>query len=146
MRRMSLPNFLFHVTTKKSWGKQVQLTPRKTGKNRAIGEPEIKRICVAPTISRCFIAIPYEETETYYIYRTLRKVQGYYPYDVFDSRITREKWLISPISFIKIGVVPNHLLKLFPEESNLEYEKQRKSLKVIREILKSNTDIDHRYI
>lgn len=50
--------------------------------------------------------------KTTYIYRTINKVIARNPYNVIDSCITKEKWLIKPIRFMKIGKIN----KLLPKE------------------------------
>lgn len=71
--------------------------------NRDPTEPPGKRICVAPTVEQCLVAIPYHFGATVSIYRTRNKVIAKKPKDVFDASITDEGWLTRPISFIKIG-------------------------------------------
>ena len=146
MRKMRDPSFLFHITKKKSWGESRKLFPKVKGINRGHGEPEVSRTCVAPDITRCFLAIPYYPRESFYIYRTYHKVRGYYPYDVCDSIITREKWLTCPTTFIKVGYVSKELLFTFPRETNCERDRQLESLPLIRNILRNNTDIPKEYI
>jgi hypothetical protein len=146
MRKMSTPRFLFHVTDKKSWGKEKVLKPKIRGKNRGIAEPGISRTCVSPDISRCLLALPYEDDEPYYIYRTYKKVRGYYPYDVEDSCITYEKWLTTPITFIKIGEISTNIIRMLPAESCCFIEDQRKALPKIKKILRDNLHVPIEYI
>jgi len=81
-------------------------------------EPNNARICVGPTIPHCFSAICHQWLfSKVYIYRTVNKVLARYPYDVSDSRITREKWLIHPTKFILIHTICpkiNHWPKSIP--------------------------------
>ncbi len=71
--------------------------------NRGPLEPSGRRICVAPTIEQCIVAIPYHLGATISIYRTVRQRKATEPYDVFDAKVTGEGWLKSPTAFIKIG-------------------------------------------
>ena len=146
MRIMMYPTFLFHITKKRSWGEKKVLAPKIKGINRGCGEPEISRTCVASTITGCFLAIPYYPGESFYVYRTYHKVRGYYPYDVCDSRMTREKWLLSPTTFIKVGYISRELLNAFPPESNCDEFDQYEFRPIIRNILRNNTDIPKQYI
>jgi len=146
MLRMTTPSFLFHITNKKSWGKKRILKPKIKGINRAIEEPEISRTCVSPSISRCLLALPYDDNTSYYIYRTYQKVRGYYPYDVKDSCITLEKWLTTPITFIKIGEISTDIMKKLPDETCCFIEEQREALPKIKKILKDNLHVPLEYI
>jgi hypothetical protein len=146
MDRMGTPKYLFHVTDKKSWGKKKVLKPKVRGKNRGIGEPEISRTCVSPDISRCLLALPYNDNESYSIYRTYNKVRGYYPYDVEDSCVTLEKWLLTPITFIKVGEISTNIIRKLPTESCCFVEDQKRELPVIKKILRDNLHVPIEYI
>jgi hypothetical protein len=146
MKKMVTPKFLFHLTVSKKWGDKKKIEPRLKGRNRAFGEPEISRICVSPDITGCLLAIPYTDRQTYYIYRTYKKVRAYYPYEVEDSHITKEKWITVPTTFVKIGKISSGLIKKLPAESCCEVEKQKKSLSKIKKILKDNLHVPIEYI
>lgn len=65
-------------------------------------EPDVKRICVGPSIIHCLSAIP-AFCDGYNIYRTINKVKAHFPYDVTDAHITHERWLLEPTEFKLIG-------------------------------------------
>jgi hypothetical protein len=129
-------HFYYHVTQKK-WPKRITLSPRKIGEHRAIDEPEINRICVSPSIEECIIALG--SCLKYYsninIYRTVSKVYAYNSYDIPDSHITQEKWLINPTRFMKIGAVnyliPESIFDLSVGNSS-GFEKQIENLKKLQ--------------
>jgi hypothetical protein len=99
-----IPRYWYHISTTLKH-KRIRLKPRDNdaGFNRNDSEPEVKRTCVGPSISHCFAAVPYDSDDTFNIYRTSRKVKAVRPYDIYDSHITLEGWLLRPVSFIKIG-------------------------------------------
>lgn len=69
--RLKKASFYYHVT-RKNFGDSIVLYPKHiTGADER--EPDIKRICVAPTISGCFAAIHNDEAE-YNIYRTKNRI------------------------------------------------------------------------
>ncbi len=93
--RITKPQFFYHITFSKNWPKYVKLLPRPFP---GYGEPTTARICVSSTISQCISAIGICRSRKY-IYRTLHKVSAYYPRNVADVRITRERWCrAEPIS------------------------------------------------
>ena len=102
--------FYYHITQKK-WPKRITLTPRNKGDHRAVNEPEVSRICVSPSIEECVIALGTCLICHFNIniYRTVSKVSAINPYDVTDSHITKEKWLIKPTRFMKVGTI-NYLI------------------------------------
>ena len=73
--------------------------------NRSYLEPNIKRICVGPSISHCLTALPYSFGTSYYVYRTKNPVKADAPRDVFDASVTKEGWIKKPTEFIKIGIL-----------------------------------------
>ena len=102
---------LYHISHK-SLGKQPTLKPR-TPFSRACGEDDTPRICVSPTIEECYLALQLE-IEAQYVHR----IQSYWVYvvdtrdsvfaneSVFDRRITRERWLLTPTKLKRIGRIP----------------------------------------
>jgi len=109
-----MKKYYYHITTK-NWPDDITLKPRKYGANRADEEPKISRICVAPTIEGCLIALGscLPLSSNIYIYRTIRKVKAITPNDVIDSKITGEMWLLRPIKFKYVGVIKK---KTLPEQ------------------------------
>ena len=75
------------------------------------GEDEIfgiKRICTAPTVEQCLIAIcPCNHISQIYIYRTVNKVnKSVVPYGVFDAPLTQERWITRKRKFMLVGEIP----------------------------------------
>jgi hypothetical protein len=98
--------YWYHVST--TLTKRIEtLVP--WGGRRAINrdplEPVGKRICVAPTIEQCIIAIPYHYGADVTIYRTEEKELAIEPRDVFDAKVTHEGWLTKATRFIKLGTL-----------------------------------------
>jgi hypothetical protein len=73
------------------------------GFNRSWKEPNVERICVAPSMAHCLAALPYCPGDSYNVYRTKNKVKANSPSNVFDSHITLEGWIQKPTVFVKIG-------------------------------------------
>ena len=96
--------FYYHLTQKK-WPKRITLIPRNKGEHRGSLEPKESRICVCPSIEECIIALGncLEIYNNINIYRTVSKVFAIKPYDVIDSNLTNEKWIIKPTRFMKVG-------------------------------------------
>ena len=96
--------YWYHLSTTLGY-KQLLLMPGDTSKgfNRDLTEPDIKRICVAPSIAQCLTALPYSYGDTFMIYRTKNKIKVERPVKVFDASITHEGWITKPTVFIKIG-------------------------------------------
>ncbi len=139
----TMKKYYYHITTR-SWPKNVLLKPRKYGANRADEEPKTARICVAPTIEGCLIALGscLPLSSDLYIYRTVRKINAIKPIDVIDSEITEEMWLLRPINFKYVGKIkkktlPEHLYWLDvgrKEALNL----QKKYKKILKKNIKSH--------
>jgi hypothetical protein len=100
----NIHRYWYHVSTTLN-KPRLKLIPwdNSKGFNRAANEPDVARICVAPTIEQCITAIPYVDWETYNIYRTEKPVAASPPSDVFDSNITQEGWIKVPTVFVKVG-------------------------------------------
>jgi len=108
--------YYYHVT-QKIWPYKKLLKPKSYGSNRGDDEPTDRRICVAPTIEGCLLALGscLDCYNRAFVYRTSNKVIAKKPYDVDDAKITGEMWLIRPTSFeqygeILIGNLPESLL------------------------------------
>lgn len=98
--------YWYHVSTTLN-RRNVTLTPWDGDKavNRDPTEPAGKRICVAPTIEQCIVAIPYHLGATISIYRTKNRELATQPNDVFDAKVTDEGWFTVPTTFVKIGTL-----------------------------------------
>jgi len=107
--RTRIPEYYYHVTRRR-WGNLVTLKPRSDGYNRALEEPDIARICVGPSVAYC-LASTIVPKRGLNVYRTKSRVLGYYPIEVMDSRYTREKWLLHPTDFVRVGYVPWSVIK-----------------------------------
>lgn len=139
-RHWTKPRFFYHVTEKR-WPKRKRLKPLHSSMtDRPAEEPSLARICVAPTVAQCLSAISYSGYYTYHIFRTLRRIKAKYPYSVADSRITNERWLTKPTSFIKIGSIQPRIMKSMPyafcgSGYKQDLAKQKRNLEKIRQIL-----------
>ncbi len=98
--------FYYHISTEPlhtSESGEVTLKPRDYGDNRAQEEPDDARICVAPSVPHCLIALGTLATEygdNLFIYRTKNKVVGKPSYNVPDAHITKERWLTRQTKFV----------------------------------------------
>lgn len=110
---MAAKGYFYHVSENTRWEHSVWLKPRVV--NRADGdEPTVPRICVAPTVAGCFVGACY--TEGYKrVYRTKHKVWAVEPYNVYDSKITGEMWLLEPTEFVLIHDFSEEEVKEFPK-------------------------------
>lgn len=95
--------YYYHVTPK-NLGSSYIFVPRKIV-DADEREPDIKRVCVAPSISCCFSAIYPNGYSEYFVYRTKNKVRASCTYNVYDVSVTKEKWLLSPTEFIRIAKI-----------------------------------------
>lgn len=87
----------WYFITQKDMGQTMSLTPR-CPHNKNDDEPRTRRICVAPTAANCMNAINLNIGKVY-VYRTRRQVKARVPYNVYDSHITKEHWLLSKTRF-----------------------------------------------
>ena len=118
----NVKRYWYHISSKIE-GTEVLLTPidNESGCNRCEDEPDVKRTCVAPTISQCLTAVPYHLCETFNVYRTKNRVLANKPYGVFDACVTHEGWIQRPIKFIKIGELSLNNVETFgPTQSLIE--------------------------
>lgn len=96
--------YYYHLTSL-DWGNKVILHPRVKGYYRAEDEPSVSRICVSSEIEGCMVAIPCAQFRSINIYRTAIKTEAVRPYDVVDSNITSEFWILKSKTFIFIGSI-----------------------------------------
>jgi hypothetical protein len=96
--------YFYHIT-QKCWPKEICLIPREYGEYRSYDEPTIARTCVSQTIAGCLCSIGWllKFEKPVFIYRTKFKVLTENPYNVDDSCITGEKWLLKSTSFVLVG-------------------------------------------
>lgn len=83
---------------------EITLHPRVEGVNRCFEEPEVPRVCVAPSIEQCMTALPYC-LGIMSVYRTKYQVNAVKAINIEDAHITEEHWIIRPIKFVKIGIL-----------------------------------------
>jgi len=87
----------FHVT-EKDWGDKITLYPRQNGDFRPANEPKTPRICVAPTIAQCLLALGGAiDVPTLNVYYTHSKTHP--TRRVHDAYITEERWILKPAIF-----------------------------------------------
>ena len=93
----------WYFITQVDMGEVMSLSPRKPiGMND--DEPNTKRICVAKSAAYCMSAINLYAGKLY-VYRTRRKVKGRVPYNVYDSHITGEHWLMTKTRFTRVDIL-----------------------------------------
>lgn len=124
-------------------GNVVGLTPRGSGPNRGEGEPDILRTCVCSRISHCLAAALFSANKTIRVYAAI--AYAWTPYDVIDSELTKEKWILEYSIFRKVAEIPKQVAaKLYycdgiatKENINKNYEILKKeyiakNLKIIK--------------
>jgi hypothetical protein len=96
--------YWFHISTTLN-KEEIVLSPRSNdeGFNRLDTEPDIKRICVSPSLEQCLVAVPYHKHDVYFIYRTKVPVRAKPAKEVYDSSVTQEGWITTKTKFIKVG-------------------------------------------
>jgi len=82
---------------------EIEICPWDKRTHRSAGEPDGRRLCVAPSVAHCLTALPHREK--YYIYRTPSKFLVEEPDGVYDSEITKEGWITQRIKLIRIGTI-----------------------------------------
>ena len=87
--------YFYHVTPE-NWLNKKILSPQKPLLMDE-REPEIERICVAPTLTGCISSTGV--CPNMRVYRTTEAVQGFIPHGVFDAKVTGERWLLSATEF-----------------------------------------------
>lgn len=92
---------LYHLSTEKF--KNTHLVPRKVSSLGINEDPDIKRICFAPSIHKCLQAIRdriRDGSKTFYVYRLLWNNELEYKIpttkEVFDCNVTNEVWILTP--------------------------------------------------
>jgi hypothetical protein len=76
------------------------LEPRGYGINRAGDEPLVFRICVSPRISQCLSAVSFSSGRSIGVYAC--KTKAWTSFNVCDSKITGEKWILDETEFEKV--------------------------------------------
>lgn len=109
LRKKSLfenPRYWYHISTTLT-NKREYLKPwdNSKGFNRSSAEPDVKRTCVGPSVAHCLTAVPYSPGEKYIVYRTAQKVKATKAQGVYDSNVTREGWIQTPMLFVRIGTL-----------------------------------------
>lgn len=141
-RRCNSLRHYYHVT-RKDFGQRWK--PEKLysqTENRPTEEPLVARICVCSTVSGCLSAIG--QLGKMFVYRTLRKCRPIFAQQVCDAKITGERWILKPVTFIYYEELPSDLLEDIRKEicflncgdPNCLNE-QRLELKTIRRICRA---------
>ena len=89
---------VYHVTYKEDWGDSIVLFPR-IPLSAAKGEPEIDRICVAPSIEQAIFAAGEIDFVRAIYFADVEDEDLFGAWNVFDSHITEELWLFKPTKF-----------------------------------------------
>lgn len=105
--------YWYHLTDDASWADTVILSPRVPKRGTWLGEPQVSRICVCPSIVQCFIAACWYEGQRR-IYKTEAKLSATPCYGVADSGTTQEHWILEPTRFKLAVELSWNDLKLFP--------------------------------
>lgn len=149
-------NYYFHVTNRQDWGKEIVLFPlgNDDSDNRCYREPNIPRICVAPTVAGCVSAvcpILSASSRDALIYRTKYKVVGHPPKRITDSHITGEEWLLEPTEFILVDSIPSGVIEMFADISPegvgyYIYNKKQKKVKPTIEAILSFCGLERKWL
>lgn len=109
--------YFYHLTSKR-WHHTKLLKPltieqieSRGDSNRSPDEPDVARICVSDTIYGCLSALPFSTYKPLYVYRTNEKIKAVYPWEVCDSKITKERWITKPTQFIRCCTLSKKLLQ-----------------------------------
>lgn len=94
----------WYFITQKDMGEEMSLSPRHPI-HTDDDEPLLRRICVAPTAAHCMTAISLYTHSDLYVYRTRRKVKATKAWNVYDSHITKEHWLLGKTRFVKVDTI-----------------------------------------
>jgi hypothetical protein len=82
---------------------EVRIIPEERTTRRGGGEPPGSRFCVCPSIPHCLTAVCWGLR--FYVYRSKEKVRATKPYNISDSYITHEGWILKPTTFIRLGTL-----------------------------------------
>lgn len=92
---------LYHVSTLRLGSITAE---RRTPLYADPKEPPTPRLCVCPSVPACLAARLFPVRELY-VYRTERPLRGVSPVGVWDSLITKERWLIPPAKLVRVGTI-----------------------------------------
>ncbi len=92
---------LYHLSAH-PLGESIILRPRIPRDCAPFEDRRIPRICVAPTIRGCLLALQgcYYNTGQWWRYILAEDEQAAEPHRVPDARLTGEMWLLKPARFI----------------------------------------------
>jgi hypothetical protein len=134
-----MKRYYYHIRQSGSWGEKVTLEPRADGPNRNDLEPDVPRICVAPTIAQCIVALGnIINARPIYVYRTAKKLstkEVVEPWEVPDAMITDEAWIVEPCEFVFDRVITSHCYYNAPTAGSRAYDyllAQDNYLKIIK--------------
>lgn len=137
IRRVKKASYYYHISSNVCLPENYTFKPRipyTCGET----EPDIKRVCVSSSISKCLAAIVDPSGELF-VYKTKRKVKPFCSYGTGDALITGEKWFLSKIKMKRICIIPEEVSGDMPSSARGDPDsinEQRKDLKKIRKILR----------
>jgi len=112
--------YLWHLSCSPRLGADiVTMVPSRRGVNRGSQEPKNTRFCCSIHPAGGFVALPLNDRRRYYLYRSVRKVTSYKPYEVGDAPGTGERWLFDECDFKKVAVIS-------PDDFCAYYDKVKK--------------------
>lgn len=109
------PIYMYHVSPKPLGRGESEKIVTLRPKVICSSEDEaahLNRICVAPSVEQCLIAITGGDTfsQNFYVYRTVRTVKkSIIPYGVQDAAITQERWLSRARQFKMVAKIPRDI-------------------------------------
>lgn len=72
-------------------------------------EPDTPRLCVAPSITDCLLAVVIEGPG--YVYKSPKR-RGIPAQSVWDKDLTQEHWLVPPVTLARVAVIPAETMAL----------------------------------
>lgn len=106
---------MFHISDSWDFSEGV-ISPRIC--QRVPDEPEMARICVAPTVEQCILAIGHWEDyfssgKEFRIYKTEEETTT--AIDIIDSHLTGERWLTKPSLFKYVRTIKELEINALPK-------------------------------
>ena len=78
---------------------------RRTPRFPSANEPETPRLCVSPWVVLCLSSSLPRPGRPVFAYRTTRPIRGVNPVGVWDSYLTRERWIVNKMTLEKFAVI-----------------------------------------
>ncbi len=99
-----MKQFWYHCSNE-FHGDRWALKPRTPSPlHMPISEPLTPRLCVCPVVVNCFAALMFDDAPVH-VYRTATPRNGVKPVNVWDSVITRERWIVDRVEMIRIETI-----------------------------------------